>query len=113
MNDVDPALPPIHVADIDRDKLGELFTDVEALGEQLEIVLKRGAEARVDAGPCASLAQAMELLTCGTVLGVQLRYRFEGADWWDTLMRTPTGFRLVRIQHPSATNEASASQESR
>jgi hypothetical protein len=46
-----------------------------------------------------SLAEALEQLSSGTALGAQLRYSYKGADWWDTLLRTPNGFRLVRIEH--------------
>jgi len=92
-------LPPVHVAEIDHDKLRELFADVEALGEHLEIVLKRVTEAHVERVPYVSLAEALEELSSGTALGAQLRYSYKGADWWDTLLRTPDGFRLVRIQH--------------
>jgi hypothetical protein len=99
MSDPDLVLPPVHVAEIDHDKLRELFTDVEALGERLEIVLKRAPEAHVERAPCVSLAEALEQLSSGAALGAQLRYSYKGADWWDTLLRTPDGFRLVRIQH--------------
>jgi len=94
------ALPPLHLADIDLAKVRELFTDVDALGEGLEIVLKHGAEAHVGGAACTSLADAERLLASGAVLGLQLRYQYRGGDWWDTIMRTPDGFRLVRIQHP-------------
>lgn len=99
MNEPDVPLPPVHVADIDAEKLRELFSDVDLLCDDLEIVIKRTAEGHVEPGPCTSLTDAMSQLVTGAALGVQLRYRFEGADWWDTLMRTTAGFRLVRIQH--------------
>ena len=99
MSEPDLALPPVHIAEIDHDKLRELFADVEALGERVEIVLKRTSEAHVERVACVSLAEALEQLSSGTALGAQLRYSYEGADWWDTLLRTPDGFRLVRIQH--------------
>ncbi len=99
MSDPELVLPPLHVAEIDPDKLRELFADLEALGERLEIVLKRAPEAHVERAPCVSLAETLEQLLSGTALGAQLRYSYKGADWWDTLLRTPDGFRLVRIQH--------------
>jgi hypothetical protein len=99
MSEPDLVLPPVHVAEIDRDKLRELFDDVEALGERLEIVLKRATEAHVEDGPSVSLAEALEQLSSGTAIGAQLRYSYEGVEWWDTLLRAPRGFRLVRIQH--------------
>jgi hypothetical protein len=95
-------LPPVHIAEIDRATLADLFADVEALGEDLAIVLKHTAEGNVDAALAPSLEDAMRHLTRGTALGAQLRYRFRGAQWWDTVMSTPQGFRLVRIQHRAA-----------
>jgi len=106
MNEQEAPLPPLHVADIDEEKLRELLVDVESLGEHLEIVIKRTSEGHVDRGPCTSLSDAMAQLFTGTALGVQLRYRFQGSDWWDTLMRTAGGFRLVRIQHPAGNDES-------
>jgi hypothetical protein len=45
-----------------------------------------------------SLTEALEQLLSGAALGTQLRYSYQGADWWDTLLCAPDGFRLVRIQ---------------
>jgi hypothetical protein len=99
MSEPDLVLPPVHVAEIDADKLRELFADVEALGERLEIVLKRAPEAQVDLAQCVSLTEALEQLLSGKALGAQLRYSHDEADWWDTLLCTPHGFRIVRIRH--------------
>jgi hypothetical protein len=33
---------------------------------------------------------------------VQLRYRYRGRQWWDTLLRTEDGVRIVRIEQPFA-----------
>lgn len=106
MNEPDVPLPPLHIADIDGETVRELFLDVESLGEHLEIVIKHSSEGHVDRGPCTSLTDAITQLLLGTALGVQLRYRFQGADWWDTLMRTAEGFRLVRIQHRPGAEES-------
>ena len=35
----------------------------------------------------------------GEVRALQLRYRFERVEWFDTLLRTPKGTRLVRVGH--------------
>ncbi|MFO0739660.1 MAG: hypothetical protein U0270_27425 [Labilithrix sp.] len=97
MSEPTPSLAPLQIADLDGDKLAELFTDVDALGERVEVVLKRGP-ARVESHDNTSLASAMQLLTQGRVQGVQLRYRYRGVEWWDTVMRTSDGYRLVRMQ---------------
>lgn len=98
MNEAPDSLSPLQVANLDRDTLGELLTDIEALGEDLEVLVKRRA-GHVAAQEQTSLTGAVELLFEGQAEGVQLRYRYRGTDWWDTLMRTPEGIRLVRIQH--------------
>ena len=46
-----------------------------------------------------TLADARRLLEARAVRGLQLRYRYDNADWWDTLMVLPDGFRLVRLGH--------------
>jgi len=33
------------------------------------------------------------------VRGLQIRYRHEDAEWWDTLMNQGERWRLVRIRH--------------
>lgn len=98
MNDAPGPLSPLQVADLDRGTLSELLTDIEALGEDVEVLVKRRA-GQVEARGETSLTSALELLLEGQAEGVQLRYRYRGTDWWDTLMRTPKGIRLVRIQH--------------
>ena len=49
-----------------------------------------------------TLADARRLLEERAVRGLQIRYRYDGADWWDTLMVLPEGWRLVRIRHEFA-----------
>ena len=97
MSEPDTSLAPLQMAVLDREKLTELFADIDALGEDVDIVVKRG-RAHVGCQDKVSLASAMQLLTDGLVHGVQLRYRYRGSDWWDTLMATSEGYRLVRIQ---------------
>ena len=88
---------PLQISDLDQDKLVELFDDVGALCEGVEVVIKRGS-GHVEGGSTTSLASALQLLTQGQVHGVQLRYWYRGSEWWDTLMPNAEGFRLVRIQ---------------
>lgn len=109
MSSDEQPLPPLIVAELDDELLAELFGDVEALGEELEIVVKRGPEVQVDGAPRTTLLEAERLLRTEMTVGVQLRYRYRGSDWWDTILRSAEGFRLVRIEHPIA---ATASRES-
>jgi hypothetical protein len=49
-------------------------------------------------GPASlTLEQARTRLAAGLLLGVQVRYGYEGRTWCDTLLRRPGGLTLVRI----------------
>lgn len=93
-----PALPALHEAELDRPTVEALFADVAQLCRVLEVLPRGGARERArPAGIPLDLAR--DQLLAGEIAGVQLRYEHEGAQWWDTLMATPTGWRLVRIRH--------------
>ena len=47
-------------------------------------------------------AAARDRLKAGDVRGVQLRYRYAGREWTDTVLRVPGGYRLVRMEVPAA-----------
>lgn len=87
---------------LDEATLDRLFDDVATSAELLEIAFKGGSEAMTPEPTAASLASARRALRDGAVFGVQLRYRFAGTEWWDTLMPTRNGVRLVRIDRGAA-----------
>jgi hypothetical protein len=89
-------LPELQEALLDERTLDQLFFDVKHAAELLGVSFKGGEQERA-ASSGATLEQAREALREGWVLGVQLRYRFRGREWWDTLLRTDQGVRLVRI----------------
>lgn len=90
-------LPPLQRAVLSGDELDALFFDVEAAAELIEVVPKYGPTTRAsDARP--SLAEARALVRAGEVVAVQLRYRHQGKEWWDTLMPRANGTELVRIE---------------
>ena len=91
-------LPDLHEGSLDPETLRLLCTEVASHGTAIEVALKGQATARAQ-GATTSPMEACEALLRGDVRGVQLRYRFEGAEWWDTLLRRPDGFQLVRIRH--------------
>jgi len=104
-SDDDAPLPDLADALLDDDALDALLRDLAALATIDEIILKRGPR-RVDDADVDSpvaLAEVANLLRAGSVRGVQIRYRHDGARWWDTLMVAPPGsaarVRLVRIRH--------------
>lgn len=95
-----PPLPELQDAILGSAELDALFADLSALAERLEIILKGAANERAVVGRDPTLDEARAMLESGAVRGVQLRYVHEGTTWWDTLLRTPAGVRIVRIEAP-------------
>lgn len=94
-----PELPELHSTIFEEAQVQQLLTDIEVCTEVLEILPKFSAQALVPECPAVSLSQARELLAQRAVRGLQIRYRYEGADWWDTIMVLGDQFRVVRIRH--------------
>lgn len=93
-------LPDLHQGLLDDATVDQLFRDLASFARILEIIPKFADRRPVEDGASVlSLEEARSLLQSGAVRGVQVRYQHEGAQWWDTLMRTPQGVRLVRIRH--------------
>ena len=92
-----PPVPPMWQADLDAGALEQLFADLTAAAEVLSVRGKGGAGRHASAEPL-TLASARERLASGGIAGVQIRYRFEGREWIDTLLRVGRGCRLVRCR---------------
>ena len=92
------ALPSLQQAVLDAATLARLVSDIQGLTEVDEVLLKGGSSAMASTQR-RTLADAVDALQQGHVLGVQVRYRYQGQAWWDTLLRAPQGIRLVRIAH--------------
>lgn len=99
-------IPPTPFQDalLDEKTVGQLFFDVAHAGE-LVAVIQKGTGARRAHEPAATRAAldaAHQAFVAKEIAGVQLRYRFNGEEWWDTLTHTPRGVRLIRISHTRA-----------
>lgn len=94
----DNALPPLREAVLDAEELAALLRDIAAFGTVDEIVVKSGP-GRVVETMAPALADVEALLATRQVRGVQIRYRHDGAQWWDTLLVVADGVRLVRMRH--------------
>jgi len=94
----DEAPPPMREAVLDADGLAALLRDIAAFGAVDEIIVKTGP-GMVVPGDAPALAEVHILLAERRVRGVQIRYRHDGAHWWDTLLVTAEGVRLVRVRH--------------
>jgi hypothetical protein len=89
---------------LDEETVGQLFFDVGHVAELLAVIEKGPNErrAREPATTRAALDAAHAALARRELVGVQLRYRFGGEEWWDTLTHTASGIRLIRISHTRA-----------
>ncbi len=94
-------LPVLHTADLDPATFAALFDDLERCAEVLDVLVKGDAGRHASDVPVA-LRDAQSMLAAGLVRGVQIRYRWEGAEWRDTLLRLPTAIRVVRMKMPTA-----------
>lgn len=88
-------LPPLTQALLDAPTLAALFADLAEHADVLDVITK-GAPRRHAAAEVISLDAAREALNHG--VAVQVRYRWDGAEWLDTLMPSGAGARIVRIQ---------------
>lgn len=105
-SDIPIGLPDLQQAELDNNTIRSLFRDIGALTRVLEIIPKTGARSMVpEAVSNLTLDSAADALLSGSVRGIQLRYEFEGSQWWDSVIALPQPgtFRLVRIQHDPAT----------
>ncbi len=94
----DAPLPELHEAEIDAETVARLFADVGACTTLLSVSCKGGPERTATSSD--GLADAAGALLSGQVVGVQLRYRHQGKEWWDTILSMGTRFRVVRIEAP-------------
>lgn len=96
MSDPAPKLPALQQTVLDAATLEALFRDL-AQCTQILAVLPKGAPQAYAGDRAISLDAAREGLASGAFRGVQVRYRYDGQEWCDTLLATPGGVRLVRI----------------
>jgi hypothetical protein len=89
-------LATLTTAVLDDTTLAVLFDDIATLTTVDEVQIKGAAQAYAGA---AGLDEGRRLLAAGA-RGLQIRYRWNGEAWWDTLIRTPAGIRLVRCPAP-------------
>ena len=89
-------LPPVHEARLQAKQLIELLQDIQ--DHATHILL------RTHASPPASaqlISSVIESVRNHQMSRTQIRYRWQGCDWIDTIEPQKSGYRLVRIQHRS------------
>jgi hypothetical protein len=94
-------LPPLQDVLLDHAQLAQLALDLEHAAELLDVAIRPLGARRAAASGRPSLEAALRAL-CERTASVQLRYRYRGEEWWDTLLPTSAGVRLVRISHTRA-----------
>lgn len=104
MNRDEEKLPDVSEATLSDEDVASLVRDLRSLTTIEQIVIKAGPGGAGGAGGADDSAQptldeAAQLLLERAVRGVQIRYRYDDADWTDTLMPVADGVRLVRIRH--------------
>ena len=92
-------LPELNTKLLNDDEVAQLLRDIELCAEITEIIPKFIAQGHVPETAAITLAEARALLGARAVRGLQIRYRYQCVDWWDTLMLVRDSFRLVRIRH--------------
>jgi hypothetical protein len=95
----DISLPDIQDAILSWDTLDQLFFDLTSVAELQDILVKERAQAHARHTDL-DLTAARHALDQG--MAVQIRYRYGGTDWCDSLIAVPAGIRLVRIGHTMA-----------
>ena len=91
-------LPDLHQSFLDPQTLANLFRDIRVCTTVVEVIPKYAAK-RMVSETSISLDEGQRLLNSGEARAVQIRYVYEGAQWWDTLINTPSGVQVVRIRH--------------
>ncbi|HVK17533.1 MAG TPA: hypothetical protein VM533_11345 [Fimbriiglobus sp.] len=95
-----PPVPPLWQATFDADHLAQLFADLASAAEVLSVQGKADPRRYAAADPL-TLDAAHRRLLDGDLVGVQVRYRYDGQEWTDTILRAAGGYRLVRCQVPA------------
>ena len=90
------ALPHLHQAELDPETFHQLFTDLKACAEILAVIPKAGPG--YVAPQSISLHQGQHLLISQQIRGLQIRYRYQQKEWWDTLISDGNTIRCTRIQ---------------
>jgi hypothetical protein len=100
MNNEDKSFPELVEGVVDAATLHDLVRDLQTLTTIDEIQLKGGAQSHGERANI-DLSEAVTLLIANKLRGLQIRYRWEGVGWIDTLLCTPEGIRIIRTKAPA------------
>jgi hypothetical protein len=91
-------LPELAQARLDPGTLDQLFIDIATCTKVIDVTAKLAATQMVPQQRL-TLEAAHELIRTRCVRGVQIRYLYDGSEWWDTIIVNDDGVCVVRIQH--------------
>ncbi|MBD5780849.1 hypothetical protein IEN85_15225 [Pelagicoccus sp. NFK12] len=94
--DETPKLPDLQQADLDEETLDRYFLDLQECAEVFAVIPKKGPG--YVAPTAVELREGKSLLRSGQARGLQIRYGYQGAEWWDTLIVREGGVRMTRIE---------------
>lgn len=89
------SLPEILQAEWARDQVMALFADLAAGAEVRHVQLRTA-----DADATTGLAEAEAAFAAGRAQAIQVRYRFEGELWCDTIMPGDPTTKIIRNRVP-------------
>jgi hypothetical protein len=95
MTDATAPMPDLQDQVIAWDVVDSLLDDIAATTRLFSVLVKSTAGAMAE-GAAPDLAAARQALTGGQA--VQLRYLYQGTEWWDTLIPCGDQVRIVRVQ---------------
>lgn len=93
-----PPVPLMVEGTLDAAGLRQLFADLTAAATVVG-VRQKGGPAEYTAADDLSADTARDRLLAGAIRAVQIRYRYDGHEWTDTVFATAPGFRVIRCQH--------------
>lgn len=91
-------LPELQDSMIDEATFRQYVDDLHHAAKILDVRL-RGHEAARAQDNTIDLARGFVLFEGKDVGGMQIKYLYEGLEWWDTLMWVGENIRLIRIAH--------------
>lgn len=92
-------LPEMTATVLEAEAVQRLFAELAFEASVVDILVRGGHEPEGDDGRSEpTLRAARDVLLSGAATGLQIRYVYSGVEWWDTLMRTASGIRLVRVR---------------
>jgi len=89
-------LPELHQTVLTTETQAALFADLEACTEILAVMPKAGPGYVTPEE--IGLKEGEALLNEGALRGLQIRYRYQNEEWWDTLINRNDQIHITRIQ---------------